>query len=528
MNGRLAIDFGNANTVIAIWDDEKSQPRTVELRPYARIHRHDKDRIPLIPSVIHFPAGKSAPIIGQPVIAADSLDPTRTLRSLKRNLNMAHGRLIDDQTMTYADAANVFMSTILSEATRVFSTKNEPIALTVPVDSFEQYTKWLSEICEKHGYTNVKFIDEPAAAALSFGKRIKENDVYLIFDFGASTLDLAVVKFQANPKSVKKGKHCQILAKRAMEIGGDDIDNWIFQHILLSRKFEKNHPTIEKQKHQLLTQCRLAKEALSSQTTYEIQFENPYTKKNETLTLAQSALDDILQTKEFFYKLNQTIDRVLDLANQDFGLSKDNITGILMVGGSSLIPSVQRNLKNYFGSNRVQISQPLDAVARGAAAYIAGMDLYDHVQHDYAIYHRDPKTKQAAFETIIHRGEKYPSQKAIATKIVTADYFNQTEFELVVCEISTEPLPDQEELVALQDDITFYHEQNKQPIKYRFLNKKNPCLLKTKRAIQQGHKALEVSFFINENKQLVIDTFTFNAQGQKIPHQAQVQLVKLS
>lgn len=528
MNGRLAIDFGNANTVIAIWDEENSRPRTVELRPYARIHKHEKDRIPLIPSLVHFPEGSANPLIGHPVIQGNVLDSPRTIRSMKRNLTMVHGRLIDGKTVTFSDAATLFVSTVLSEATRVFSSKNEPIALTVPVDSFEQYTKWLSEICEKHGYTNVKFIDEPAAAALSFGSKIKENDIYLIFDFGASTLDLAIVRFHANPKTVRKGKHCEILAKRAVEIGGDDIDKWIFEHILSTRKFEKDHPAIERQKHQFLTQCRLAKETLSSQTSFDIQFENPYTKKTEVFAITQSALEQILENRNFFYKLTATIDKALAIANEDFALTKDKITGILMVGGSSLIPAVQRNLRSYFGVHRVQITQPLDAVARGAAAYIAGMDVYDHVQHDYAIYHRDPHTKQPAFETIIRRGERYPSTKPITTRTITADYFNQKEFELVVCEISTEPLPEQEELVELQDDVTFYQDQDKQPIKYRFLNKQNPCLLKTKRAIQQGHKALEVSFYIDENKHLVIDTFTFNPQGDKVPHQTKMQLVKLT
>lgn len=527
MKGRLAIDFGNANTVIAIWDDESNRPRTVELRPFARIQKYEKERIPLIPSIIYFPEKETAPVIGHPVIQANNLNSPRTMRALKRNLKMVHGLYLDGKTISFEEAASLFMTKVLEEATRVFSTRDEPIALTVPVDSFEQYTKWLSEICHKEGYTNVRFIDEPAAAALSFGSRIKENDIYLIFDFGASTLDLAIVRFQANPKSVRKGKHCQVLAKRALEIGGDLIDEWILSYVLSTKKLTKEHPAIEKQKPQLLTQCRMAKESLSINSSCDITLDNPYSKKTETETITQAQLEQVLHDRDFFFKLNTTIDRALEIANQDFGIGKGEIAGILMVGGSSLIPTVQRNLKSYFGSNRVQISQPLDAVARGAAAYVAGMELYDHVQHDYAVYYLDQKTNQPAFETIIERGVKYPSPEPVAVKTITATMYNQTSFELLLCEISTEPQPDHEDLVALQDDITFYGEQQNQPIKYRFLNKQNPCLLKTKRPIQKGHNALEVRFFIDDNKHLVIDTFTFDPQGQLVPHQSKIQLVKL-
>ncbi|MBI3951490.1 MAG: Hsp70 family protein [Acidobacteria bacterium] len=89
-------------------------------------------------------------------------------------------------------------------------------------------------------------------------------------------------------------------------------------------------------------------------------------------------------------------------AARERGYAEESIKAVLMVGGSSLIPSVQKTVRRIFGAERVMLKRPLDAVARGAAAFVAGVDFYDHIQHDYAIRHinstflpANPPAKQA-------------------------------------------------------------------------------------------------------------------------------------
>jgi hypothetical protein len=75
-----------------------------------------------------------------------------------------------------------------------------------------------------------------------------------------------------------------------------------------------------------------------------------------------------------------------------------------MIGGSSLIPSVQQVLTRIFGGERVMIDRPLEAVACGAAAFAAGIDVYDHIQHDYAIRFVDPQKGGYDYRPIVRRG----------------------------------------------------------------------------------------------------------------------------
>jgi molecular chaperone DnaK (HSP70) len=86
---------------------------------------------------------------------------------------------------------------------------------------------------------------------------------------------------------------------------------------------------------------------------------------------------------------------------------------VLMVGGSSLIPPMQRTVQRIFGRERVRLENPLDAVARGAAAFVAGVDFYDHIQHDYAIRYVNPQKGDYDFRILVQRGTPYPSQEPV-------------------------------------------------------------------------------------------------------------------
>jgi molecular chaperone DnaK (HSP70) len=82
------------------------------------------------------------------------------------------------------------------------------------------------------------------------------------------------------------------------------------------------------------------------------------------------------------------------------------LRAVLLVGGSSLVPSVQKTLQRIFGRERVLLGRPLDAVARGAAAFVAGVDFYDHIQHDYGIRHVNAQTGQYDYRVLVRRGSK--------------------------------------------------------------------------------------------------------------------------
>lgn len=94
--------------------------------------------------------------------------------------------------------------------------------------------------------------------------------------------------------------------------------------------------------------------------------------------------EKILNRHDFFTQIDRTIRRALR-ASGERGYEEEHIKAVLMVGGCSFIPSVQRMLQRIFGKERVLLNRPLDAVARGAAAFVAGVDFYE--QHPARLCH---------------------------------------------------------------------------------------------------------------------------------------------
>src|SRR5207248_8911638 len=117
--------------------------------------------------------------------------------------------------------------------------------------------------------------------------------------------------------------------------------------------------------------------------------------------------------------IDQTIRHALNSARER-GYEEENLHRILMVGGGSLIPAVQRTLQRIFGRERVMLERPLDAVARGAAAFVAGVDFFDHIQHSYAIRFLNRDKGGYDFRTIVPRGTPYPTLEPLARLSVKA------------------------------------------------------------------------------------------------------------
>src|SRR5215475_14817117 len=103
-----------------------------------------------------------------------------------------------------------------------------------------------------------------------------------------------------------------------------------------------------------------------------------------------------------------------------------------MVGGSSLIPAVQRTVQRIFGKDCVRWNRPLDAVARGAAALVAGVDFYDHIQHDYAIRYVNPQKGDYDYRVIVQHATPYPTLEPVARLTIKATYDGQTQLGIAV------------------------------------------------------------------------------------------------
>lgn len=520
MLGRLAIDFGNANTVVAFWRDGEAQP--VNLAPYSRLQIFQQDSIPVIPSLIHY-RDDGTTLIGNQVLAANLAAHEHTFIALKTTFDTVHAIQIGKEKISARRAAEDFLTAIINAATKELAIRmDEPIAFTVPVDAFEKYSRWLTDIASRSGHRTIRLIDEPAAAALNFGKSVRQNDEFLVFDFGAGSLDVAVVRFNFESPDAKSA-HCKVLGKKSMQLGGNNIDLWLASYFLADKKIEATSSFAKNSKWLLLNECRAAKERLSFHESADIAITDHESGKSAALTLTRSQFVEVLEDNEFFAKIDRTINGAEATARYDYGYKRQKLAGVFMVGGTSIIPELQKQLKRTFGKELVEISHPLDSIAAGACAYAAGASLFDHIQHDYAIEVRNIKAQKTQMKVVVQRGEKYPSVEPVASEIIKAVIYGQTKFQILIYEISKEEVEPGSEFIDLAQVV----QKDDMVLRYVCLNKSHPTLLETKRAIMLDRPALQIDFRIDENKHLVIDTYRFDTDTLKVPHVKGTVVVRL-
>ena len=119
------------------------------------------------------------------------------------------------------------------------------------------------------------------------------------------------------------------------------------------------------------------------------------------------------------------------------GIFKEDIHYVLLVGGTSLMPSVQRALARYYSDMAVRADKPFTAVAEGALQVAAGYGLEDYLIHSYGLRHFDPETSQHDYDEIIPMGSPYPTEHPVEVMLGAA-HDNQESIEFVIGEIDTE------------------------------------------------------------------------------------------
>jgi molecular chaperone DnaK (HSP70) len=508
MAGRLGIDFGTSNTVVSIWDAEKRDSRTVNLSDYARAQESTSGRVYTIPSVIHYLKDGGC-LVGEQVIRKNLLHSNRTFQWMKRYIcrRTYMDRLIDGQQVTFFDAGERFLGEIVRATAAYMSGRDEEIAMTVPVEAFEDYSNWLAKIVYRTELYRFRVLDEPSAAGFGYGTRFNLGDTYLVFDFGGGTLDIAIVRIDSS--NTVEGQYCNVLGKAGAELGGTTIDGWIFNEVLNRSGLAESDEQVKAIGRLLLSECERVKEALSFNEKATLDVLNPITGSLLSTEFTQRELEDLLDAHDAFAQIDRAVRRALKDAESN-GLLEQSIDQILMVGGSSLIPSVQKYLRRIFGSERVRVSRPLDAVASGASAFVAGVAFHDYIQHDYAIRYVNPKTEGYEYRSIVKRGTRYPTNGYIAGMKIKASFDGQLRMGIPIFEIGGSTGISGEQRVEVYFDetgsarIMTTTEKEFSRKNFFWINEGNPTFLRADPPGVKGEPRFNVSFSIDENRRLLI------------------------
>jgi molecular chaperone DnaK (HSP70) len=444
---KIAIDFGTTNSVVARWSDEKQISEVIAVPGIS--DTTVAERPPVIPSLLYVhDAVKHTFTIGQQVREKgfDTQKDNRLFRNFKRGIvafPAPEPRDIDGTKFADRHAGNHFLKQVLASLPFKDS-EIERLVLTAPVAAFEGYLAWLNEVIDEIAPDKIQVVDESTAAALGYAVT-QAGAAVLVFDFGGGTLDLSLVQLPEHQKntggflrklmgSSAAKNAARVVAKAGRVIGGSDIDQWLLGYVL-----ERAGLTIKDLGSAyvpLLTKCEQAKIELSTQTAVELEFEAGG--KTHGITITRDELEALLEKNDFFAALRHVVDKVMHVAHRR-GIFKEDIQYVLMVGGTSLMPAVQRTLGQYFSSVAVRADKPFTAVAEGALQLALGAGLEDYLVHSYGLRHLDPQTGTHAWDEIIPMGSGYPI-KAPVEVYLSAAHPDQKEIEFVIGEIDTDSI----------------------------------------------------------------------------------------
>ncbi len=452
---KLSVDFGTTNTVIAVWREATSAPETIRL-PGLSTPAADS-ALPLIPSLLYVRNGETEEVVVGQAVRAEGYDvhgDERYFASFKRGI-AAHSRplarVLDGAEWDDARAGEAFLNAVLKAAAGQETGGVDELVLTVPVQSFERYLKWLRDETGVAtgslglGIRRLRIVDESTAAALGYDVRTP-GEMILVFDFGGGTLDVSLVRMPIAEEGggvlIEGGKpayspvtadeaEARVVAKAGRVLGGDDIDHWLLDELLVRNGVQRVDVG------DAYTQLKLAVEAakirLSEYENAEVGVFDADSYRTYRAAFTRTQLEDLLDRHEFYSTIQKTVDKVLRGARAR-GIFPEDIGAVLLVGGTSQIPSVRRMLRALFGSERVFEHKPFEAVAHGALGLAVGVGLDDFLYHSYGVRHLSPITGRHEWEEIIPAGVRYPLEEPVKL-ILTASRDGQEALELVIGEV---------------------------------------------------------------------------------------------
>jgi molecular chaperone DnaK (HSP70) len=478
-------------------------------------------------------ASQSKVILGQTVRdrGLDRVNDARFFRSFKRGIGTEiQGFLpeLDEQLVTFEQVGEWFLQQLINQLQFQEQQSLESLVLTVPVDSFEAYRLWLTEICQSLNVEQVKILDEPTAAALGYGAA--EQELILVVDFGGGTVDLSLVQLSEKSqqtqgfilkwgqkmlgeRSSQKKTTARVLAKAGQNLGGTDIDHWLVDYFATSEGVEKSSLTTrlaERLKIQLSTESEATEVYFDDETLTTYQ-----------LSLDRSSLEKILEQQQFFAQLDELMTQVLQQARRN-GIEQEDINAVLLVGGTVQMPAVKNWIKDYFDAEKIHCDRPFEAIATGALQIAQGIQVKDFLYHGYGIRYWNRKQNCHSWHPLIRAGQSYPMAQPVEL-VLGASLENQPSIELIIGEMGVD---NAEVEVYFDGDRLITRNTNNQTTAIRPLNDRDGA-----RTIAQleplgnpGSDRVKMSFWVDEERYLRLTVEDLLTQTMLLNNQIVLQL----
>ena len=353
----VGIDLGTTNSLVAT---VRSGVATVIGDALGR---------PLLPSVVHYLAD-SEPVVGYEAQTRQASDPRNVIVSVKRFMGRGLADIAHRESMPYrfGDAPGmVRLQTaagvktpveVSADILRALRERAEAslggalvgAVITVPAyfdDAQRQATKDAAKLA---GISVLRLLNEPTAAAIAYGLDNGAEGIYAVYDLGGGTFDISILK-------LSRGVFEVLATGGDSALGGDDFDQRIFCWIIEAAGLK---PLSAEDARVLLTRAREAKEYLTQHSIAPI-----------TAHLGSGEVVDLELTTEIFTEISQTLVaktiQPVKKCLRDAGLAASDVKGVVMVGGATRMPQIQRAVGDFFKQAPLNNLDPDRVVSLGAA-----------------------------------------------------------------------------------------------------------------------------------------------------------------
>jgi molecular chaperone DnaK (HSP70) len=534
VTARIGIDFGTANTVVARWDAARGRGEPVPLDGVDLSRSAGSGiRQRVVPSLVAYSHTGGRRWLGAQVLERPELlsDPDVTVfQSTKSNVT---GRAIDiartvgDRKITAREAATAFLGDVTALAVLAVGAEDLEIVATAPVEAFDTYRDWLvREVGAGIGAVRLRVVDEATAAAVGYSARMSPGDVFCVFDFGAGTLDVSVVRVEEPGPS--GGAGVRAVAKVGLDLGGNHVDALLAEYAAAQTKLPHGDPvTYNRVFRRLLLAAEAAKVELTGAEDADITATDPVTGRRHHTRITRSGFERLLRDKDILGRVNRALRKVLENAAAK-GYPADGFAGVFLVGGTSLIPAVQDLVHLQFEPDRVHLDRPLEAVAAGAAGIAGGQELHDHIQHDYAIRHVEQNSGTYEFEPLVSAGTPYPSEEPVRSITIKAIHHGQRRMGLAIYEL-THATGGGADLEIVFDArggarTVAVTPQQRQEQATLWLNEDSPTFLEAHPPASAGVDRFRLDFRIDAQKRLTVSAFDIERRTWVLDGHPVVQL----
>ncbi|MDR7935472.1 molecular chaperone HscC [Salmonella enterica subsp. enterica serovar Gatineau] len=336
----IGIDLGTTNSLIAVWQDGAAQLIPNKFGEY------------LTPSIISMDENKQI-LVGKPAAARKTSHPDKTAALFKRAMGSHTLWHLGEESFNAPELSSLVLRSLKEDAEDYLQQPIKDVVISVPAYFSDEQRKHTRLAAELAGLNAVRLINEPTAAAMAYGLHTQQNSRSLVFDLGGGTFDVTVLEYATPVIEVRASAGDNYL-------GGEDFTHLLLDEVLKRWNLDKSALTDSD-----LAALYACVEAAKCASGSPLRMSWLYQER----ALESTFYDDELEA--LWLPLLNRLRTPIEQALRDSRLKPEQIDSLVLVGGASQMPLVQRIAVRLFGKLPYQSYDPSTIVALGAATQAA-------------------------------------------------------------------------------------------------------------------------------------------------------------